>query len=303
MPAETSTHVVFLGFGAVGRHLARLLRPELDKDRIRLTAAVRDLSRYEDSPAPDGVQLVQIDTPGLETAVDSAEIIVEAAGVEPATTYGPGVIAAGKDAVLTSVGALVDEEIATQLLSGPGRLWVTHGAIGGLDMLSSLSEADGLDRVGITTSKPPASLIQPWMDDQQQDRLAHLGDDDEPLTVFSGSPRGAIESFPGNTNVGVALAWATRGLGTSPEDNVRLMQQSLDRVELNLVADPRLTDARHEIIATGAAGRFQFTFESAPSPENPQTSITTALSVAHTLRQVLQQLGDHTPPTARKPRG
>lgn len=188
MPAETSTHVVFLGFGAVGRHLARLLRPELDKDRIRLTAAVRDLSRYEDSPAPDGVQLVQIDTPGLETAVDSAEIIVEAAGVEPATTYGPGVIAAGKDAVLTSVGALVDEEIATQLLSGPGRLWVTHGAIGGLDMLSSLAEADGLDRVGITTSKPPESLIQPWMDDQQQDRLANVGDDDEPLTVFSGSP-------------------------------------------------------------------------------------------------------------------
>ncbi|PXA82285.1 aspartate dehydrogenase [Auritidibacter sp. NML120779] len=302
MPSETSTHVVFLGFGAVGRHLARLLRPELEDDRIRLTAAVRDLSRHEDSPESGGVQLVQIDTPGLETAIDSAEIVVEAAGVAPASTYGPRLIAAGQDVVLTSVGALADAEIASDLLAGPGRLWVTHGAIGGLDMLSSLAEAEGLDRVEITTSTPPRGLIQPWMDEDQQSRLEQLGADHQPLTVFSGSPREALDAFPDNAHVGVALAWATRGLSESPEQNVHLMQASLDRVELTLVADPGLRDARHDITASGSAGRFNFTFEAAPSPENPHTSITTALSVAHTLRQVLERLGRRKPPTARKSR-
>jgi aspartate dehydrogenase len=56
---------------------------------------------------------------------------------------------------------------------------------------------------------------------------------------------------------------------------------------VELVADPSVERSRHEILAEGPAGRFELSFESAPSPENPKTSGLTALSVARTIREAL----------------
>ena len=102
------------------------------------------------------------------------------------------------------------------------------------------------------------------------------------MRVFSGGPADAIAKFPGNVNVAVALAWATRGRG----DSATALERSLERVQVELVADPDAELSSHDIEASGPAGRFQMRFESAPSPENPRTSGLTAISLAHTLRNV-----------------
>jgi aspartate dehydrogenase len=57
-------------------------------------------------------------------------------------------------------------------------------------------------------------------------------------------------------------------------------------VQVELVADPVRTDSAHVIEASGDAGSFRFEFISAPSPINPATSGTTALSLAATIRRL-----------------
>jgi aspartate dehydrogenase len=312
--------VLLLGFGAIGRQVALQLAPEREAGTVRVWAAERDVAASRHRALP-GVELVttgaDLDCLSWPDALGEADLVVECAGVVPAGQYGPAVIAAGTDLVLTSVGVLADPDIARQLLAGPGRLWVTSGAIGGFDVLGAAADAGGLDHVRIRTTKLPASLLRPWMSTAEQDKLSALRPGDEPVTVFSGGPAEAIERFPANVNVAVGLAFATRGRraavrpqasgaqtrrpetseAEAPEaagaghgaEEVALLQRSLDRVQVELVADPTADRSRHEVLAEGPAGRFEFSFESAPSPENPKTSGLTALSVTRTIREALDR--------------
>ena len=329
------TTVLLLGFGAIGRHVAQLLAPELTAGSLSLTALVSDPSKHSDRPN-HGAEVVDLTAlAGSSEAVSGTpsprwfapfDVIVECAGVPAAADLGPAVVAAGRPLVLTSVGALADPVTRESLLAGPGRLRVTNGAIGGLDVLEGAAQADALETVEITTSKEATGLIRPWMTEAETERLRRLRPEDGPLTVFTGNPAEAIEKFPANVNIAVALAWATRGLphgGTSPgtaaetgtvvdtgasadgasdtpaapcaatasdtvaTSDAALLEAALHRVRVDICAVAGQPRSTHRIRAAGAAGEFAFDIRSTPSPENPATSGLTALSVARTLRQVL----------------
>lgn len=280
------TRVLLLGFGAIGRQLTGLLQPEVSGGGWSLQAVVRDVAAHE-ARGTLGVQLHELGGhDGWAELVAESDLVVECAGVSAAREYGPAVVAAKRDLVLTSVGALAYPDAREQLLQGPGRLHVTPGAIGGFDLLGATAEAGGLDAVRIRTRKLASALVQPWMTDAEADRLRALRPGDAPLELFSGDPAAAIDKFPGNVNVAVALAWATRGAGGA---DAELLEASLKRVQVELIADPDAELSSHDIIASGSAGRFQLHFQSAPSPENPKTSGLTAVSLAHTVRQVHRQ--------------
>ncbi|WP_313822371.1 aspartate dehydrogenase domain-containing protein [Citricoccus sp.] len=299
---SSPARVLLLGFGAIGRHVATLLAPERDAGLLQLRAAERDVAAHGHRSVP-GVELVTTglgtDCPTWPEALAEADLVVECAGVTAAGEYGPEIIAAGTDLVLTSVGALADPDLARTLLAGPGRLWVTNGAIGGFDVLAAAADADGLDSVRIRTSKLPTSLLRPWMAPDEVERLRALRPEDGHTTVFSGGPAEAIERFPANVNVAVGLAWATRGraaagVGVGCDDGpeeAALLRRSLERVQVELVADAAAVRSRHEVLAAGPAGRIELAFESAPSPENPKTSGMTALSVTRTIREALARRG------------
>ena len=279
--------VLMVGFGAIGRHVARLLHPEISSGRLRLTALVRDLSKHA-GHRDIGAELIQAESPEDPRWSElRADVVVECAGVAAAKSYGPATVASGIPLVLTSIGALADRQTRQVLLAGPGALHVTNGAIGGLDVLEAAAQAQALDTVSITTSKAPGGLIQPWMSAEEVQRLNQLNPEDGPLTIFTGTPAEAIEKFPANVNITVALAWATRGLGYDAAGNDELMEAALHRTRVEIRADPRQVDSHHEIDASGSAGDFAFSIASTPSPENPATSGLTALSVARTLRGAL----------------
>lgn len=282
--------VLMIGFGAIGRHVARLLHPEISGGLLALTALVRDLDKHS-AHRHLGAELIQVGSPDDPRWLElDADVVVECAGVAAAKSFGPSVIAAGIPLVLTSVGALADRPIRRTLLAGPGELHVTNGAIGGLDVLEAAAQAQALDDVSISTAKAPAGLIQPWMDAEEVRRLTELTAEDGPLTIFTGSPAEAIVKFPANVNITVALAWATRGLGFDAAADDELMEEALHRTRVEIRADPSQVDSQHEITARGLAGDFAFSISSTPSPENPATSGLTALSVARSLRLALEHL-------------
>ena len=268
--------VLLLGFGAIGRQLVTLFDPS----EFEVSAFVRDAAPHRER----GALGVSLHNDNLLELIDAHDIVVECAGVAAAKEHGPAVIARGKDLVLTSVGALADPDTRQALLSGPGKVHVTSGAIGGFDLWAALAESNAVDTVKIRTTKNAESLIQGWMND---DERAQLENATEPFLLFSGSPSDAIAKFPGNVNVSVALAWATRGKGPSDDE---LLARSLERVSVELIASPNLIRTRHDIEVSGSAGKFSLVSESAPSPVNPKTSAITALSVAHTLRHAMAPL-------------
>ena len=274
--SSSAPRVLLLGFGAIGRQLVTLF----DLSEFEVSAFVRDAAPHHER----GTLGVSLYDDNLAELIDAHDIVVECAGVPAAKEHGPAVIASGKDLVLTSVGALADPDARRALLAGPGKVHVTSGAIGGFDLWSALAESNAVDTVTIRTTKNAEALIQDWMND---DERAELENATEPFVLFSGRPSDAIAKFPGNVNVSIALAWATRGRGASDDE---LLERSLERVTVELVASPNLVDTRHDIEVSGSAGTFSLVSESGPNPVNPKTSAITALSVAHTLRHALASL-------------
>ena len=274
--SASAPRVLLLGFGAIGRQLVTLFDPS----EFEVSAFVRDAAPHHER----GTLGVSLYDDNLAELIDAHDIVVECAGVPAAKEHGPAVIASGKDLVLTSVGALADPDARRALLAGPGKVHVTSGAIGGFDLWAALAESNAADTVKIRTTKNAEALIQDWMNDEER---AELENATEPFVLFSGRPADAIAKFPGNVNVSIALAWATRGRGASDDE---LLKRSLERVSVELVASPNLVDTRHDIEVSGSAGTFSLVSESGPNPVNPKTSAITALSVAHTLRHALASL-------------
>ncbi|MFD2368676.1 aspartate dehydrogenase [Brevibacillus sp. GCM10020057] len=188
------------------------------------------------------------------------DIVVEAATVEAVRDYAELVISRGKDLVVISVGALVDQELYDRL-SGlcrklGTRIHLPSGAIGGLDVIQSAVILGQLDEVSLTTRKPPVSLLGRQVDAEE--------------IVFTGTATEAISQFPKNINVAIVLSLA--GLGCS-------------QTRVTIVADPKATKNIHCIEAVGSFGKMSIRLENDPMPDNPKTSYLAALSVLSTLKK------------------
>jgi aspartate dehydrogenase len=232
-----------VGCGAIGGPVARGLRDG------RVPGAVLVGVLHQDPVDPADLRVID-----EATAVAESDLVVECAGHAALGQTGPKVVGAGVGLLLASVGALTDAALLAALSAGPGRVYLSTGAIGGLDLLRSAAVMGGLDRVRITTTKRPAALAQPWMDEAQ---LAELRAATGPLVLRSGSAREIAQAFPRSANVAASVALAVG---------------DWDGVEAAVVADPGAERTRHLIEAEGSAGRYRFEIDNVPSAETPSTS-------------------------------
>ena len=191
----------------------------------------------------------------LSRALESADLVVEAAGQEALTEIAPQVLDSRASLLVVSVGALRDDATFKLLTSvPPGRVHLTTGAVGGLDMLRSAARMGPLDTVRIVTTKQPAALVQPWMSPAEAGALRSATG---PVEIKRGQAKEIAGAFPQSTNVAAAVALAAGGW---------------DLVEAVVMADPGTTVTSHVIMASGAAGEYKFEIRNRPSPANPKTS-------------------------------
>ena len=196
----------------------------------------------------------------IESLIQSnLDLVVEAATLQVVRDYGAGILASGKDLVVSSVGALADvdfykniEEICRE--SG-AKIHLPSGAIGGLDVLKAAKSIGELESVSITTRKPPQALPGAPANQEQ--------------VMFEGSAAEAIELFPKNINVSIILSLA--GLGPA-------------QTSVKIISDPTVRKNSHSIQATGSFGTLSLTVENDPMPNNPKTSYLAALSVLSILK-------------------
>ena len=91
-----------------------------------------------------------------------ADLIVEAAGQESVSQYVPACLSSGADVVVTSIGALANNDLYAELLKVAeqfkSRILLPAGAIAGLDYLQSVKDAEDI-QVTYESRKPVAAWL------------------------------------------------------------------------------------------------------------------------------------------------
>lgn len=194
--------------------------------------------------------------------LETCDLIVEAASHAAVAEYGPAIKEAGVDLVVLSAGALVDDSLlGTLRASSGGRLFVSTGACGGIELLRAAHLVRPLDEVRLRTTKTSTALVRDWMEPEMR---RNLSEGKESLIVFAGTAREAVKLFPETTNIAALLSLATVGF---------------DATAVEIEADPKRARALHEVSARGEAGSYHFAIENAISEQNVRTSAVTAYSV------------------------
>ncbi len=211
----------------------------------------------------------------FEELISKADIVVECASQAALCELGLSVLENGKDLMVMSVGAFMDQELLKKFYmtakKNDCRIYIPSGAIAGIDGLKSASMAS-IDRVILSTTKNPKGLEgAPYIIEHNIDP----GSFHEKTLIFKGTAKEAVRAFPANVNVAASLSLA--GIGS-------------DRTEVNIFVDPGSIRNIHEITVTGDFGKFTCCIENVPSPDNPRTSLLAALSAIATLKKIAEPI-------------
>ena len=255
--------IALIGYGSIGMAVHRLLREHAGQSVEVVGILVRDRTRALQEAPEEAPLLVEKlhDLLGRHPT-----LVVECAGHEAVDAHAAAVLQAGIDLLLVSVGALADAGREQTLLhaarSNHKRLILPSGAVGGIDWLSAARTA-GLRQVTYRSRKPPAA----WAGSAAAGQI-DLAGLSSATVFFRGSAREAALQYPRNANVAATIALATLGFGDT---------------QVELIADPEVTNNVHEIEADGDGGRMALRLEGVPEARNPRSSVMTAHSVVRSI--------------------
>ena len=260
-----SKRIALIGCGAIGTVIAKSINDgtvpaELVVVMDRVAGAAESLAAMLDTKPKIASSLEEL-------VKSDAQLVVEAASQEAVRECAESILASGKDLVVMSVGALLDNELRRRVTDVARRtrtrVYVPSGAIGGIDAIGALLLV-GIDGIILTVRKNPESLSA-YLNDHGIDPRSVK----QPRTLYEGDVRTAVRLFPANVNVAATLALA------SDSD-----------VKVKVVADPSLKRNVHEIEVFSHPSNLKLRFDNLPHPDNPKTSYLAALSVARLLRRI-----------------
>ncbi|MBN1389652.1 MAG: aspartate dehydrogenase [Candidatus Thermoplasmatota archaeon] len=208
----------------------------------------------------------------VELLIKASDLVIEAASHTAVEEIVPMVVEHGKDVMIMSVGALVDDDLWSDIKhkarKNSCKVYIPSGAISGIDGIVSGSMAD-LECVTLTVRKPPRGLSLP-------PELHHLSeslkDPTGPVVLFEGKAREAVRMFPRNVNVAATVSLA--GIG-------------FDRTMVKVIADPNVQRNIQRIDVRGRFGEMQLQMENQPSTSNPRTSYMAPLSAIAVIKKIV----------------
>ncbi|MDP2357541.1 MAG: aspartate dehydrogenase [Beijerinckiaceae bacterium] len=263
-----------IGHGAVARQALAAIAEHIDAPLEALVVLARAdsahkardmLARWQDRVY--GELVIVSDIEGLIEHRPS--IVAEAAGHQAVGAFGPALVGAGIDFLMTSAGALASAPLRAALdesaRAGQARWEICSGAVGGLDILAA-ARLSGLDDVLYTSRKPPLA----WRGTPAE-ALINLESLAQAITFYEGSAEAAARDYPQNANVAATIA---------------IMGAGFERTRVRLVADPVATRNTHEVSFRSGCADVDIRIAGKPSPDNPKTSLTTGYALAARLLQM-----------------
>ena len=249
-------NIGIIGGGAIATYLLEIIEQQANETMQVHSILVRQKEKYVHLATRHSVDLYTDMEAFLASPID---IVVEAANVQAVQDHLPTILRQ-KSAVVISVGAFVHPTFLAdmkQLAEDYNHhLYVPSGAIGGLDLIQHAAATNSLASVDLETRKPAHTLVETPIKTEQ--------------TVFQGSAASAIQQFPQNINVSIALGIA--GIG-------------MEQTKVTMIADPNIDRNIHMVVVQGDFGQATIHIENTPMPSNANTSYLAAMSVIGTLQK------------------
>jgi aspartate dehydrogenase len=243
-------NIFFLGGGNSAKIILEELEDVIDK------AYVFDKNKEQVERLKEYINKVEY--ADIEALKDlDVDYVIEVASVEALKEYGLKILDMNKNLIVLSTGAFADKifryNFMKKLNSSNNKVYIVSGAIGGIDLINTIY--DKIEKITLTTRKPPKSLGLEITEEK---------------IIFEGNSIEAIERFPKNVNVAVTLSLAAR---------------NFEKVEVRIIADPKVERNIHTIEIISKAGNYNFEFENYPS-KNPKTSYLAPLSIVGLLKNL-----------------
>jgi aspartate dehydrogenase len=264
--------LTLIGFGAIAQELEQRLRGEA---RIRVAQVVVNAPRVASVKAQLASSVVvtsEMNHRLMQHWLDQGErvMVLECAAHSALLAHVVPALKAGFECALLSIGALSEDGLPQALeqaaREGHTQVHLLSGAVGAIDALAA-AKLMGLQEVVYTSRKPPLGFKGTVAEE-----VVNLTTLDHAQVLLTSSARDAARLYPKNANVAATVSLA--GLG-------------LDATQVQMIADPSVTQNIHEIKAKGAFGEFHMRLMGNPLPNNPKTSTLTVLSA---LRFLLNQV-------------
>jgi len=260
--------IAIIGYGAIGQRVYTSIRSFLPSSTTIALLVRSNVQSALEAVAPDLV-FENVD----ELLEWKPTLAIECAGHSAVSTSVAALLERGTDVILASIGALGDEDLRQALSTaaerGNASLTIISGGIGALDALSA-ARLGGLEFVTYTGRKKPAA----WLGTPAEERFDLRGLT-VPTVIFAGNAVDAARQYPKNANVTAATALA--GVG-------------FEATQVELIADPTITQNVHEVHARGAFGELSLRIANNPLPENPRTSLLAALSIEAKIRMRFERI-------------
>ncbi|MDR2967845.1 MAG: aspartate dehydrogenase [Methanobacteriaceae archaeon] len=193
----------------------------------------------------------------IDEMIANVDLVLETASPSSVEGHGLKILENGKNIIIMSIGALMDEKLRKQMQKvandNNSKIFIPSGAIVGLDGIKAASEGK-IDKVTLTTRKPPISLGKKVYREK---------------ILFEGKASEAVKKFPVNINVA-----ATLSLACNKDINVKI------------IVDPKVDKNIHEVLIKGDFGEFKTRTENLPCEVNPKTSLLAAYSAIKLLKSL-----------------
>jgi aspartate dehydrogenase len=260
-----------IGCGAIGVQICRAIDSGFINAQL---VAIFDRSAQHRERLQTSLNSKPAISPPAEL-IKKSDIVVECASQAAVREHGLLVLEGGKDLMVMSVGAFMDEKLLEEFVRAARKndckIYVPSGAIAGIDGLRSAKVAS-INKVEISTTKNPKGLDgAPFIVKNNIDVYSF----NEKTMIFDGNAKEAVMSFPANVNVAASLSLT----GIGPE-----------KTRVKVFVDPKASRNIHQITVEGDFGNFTCRIENVPSPDNPKTSLLAALSAIATLKKITEPL-------------
>ncbi|MBE6520055.1 MAG: aspartate dehydrogenase [Candidatus Methanomethylophilaceae archaeon] len=260
--------ITIVGCGSIGSRLALAADEMAEVKRIYLTDSVPGIA--EELAARMKKAIVVED---VEEELYHCDLVIESATQAAAKQILPKVVSRGVDIMVTSVGALVDDEFREMVMQKASeceaKVYIPSGAVCGTDGLRSSSVGE-LEEVELIVTKGPKSFhnVQYVID-----KGIDVDQVKEKTVIYSGPAREAVKDFPKNVNVAATVS---------------LLGIGFDRTKVTIVLDPETHSNSHELKLKGEFGEMDCHTFNVPYPDNPKTSYLAAMSTISALKRIVR---------------
>lgn len=260
--------ITVVGCGSIGSKLAKAA-DEMDEVK-RLYLIDEDKKKAEELMAQLNKAVI---VESVEEELYHCDLVIEAATQEAAKEILVKTASRGVDIMVTSVGALVDDDFRNMVFEKAknceAKIFIPSGALCGMDGLRAASN-DYLSKVEIvlTAGRQTLTHIKYF-----QEKGIDVDNLKQAITLYSGPAREAVQIFPRNVNI--AATASILGVG-------------FDKTVVTIVFDPDAKTNKYDLIVEGNFGKSVSTTSNVYLEESPYNSALFLLSTISALKRIIR---------------